>query len=268
MKKGYGSLRRGSFGATADKRLRSDSDDHDDVLLPFNSKVPSALAFLSPGELKYYDTYLGATEPSESAALTNGVISVYANYPIATPERGDTPTHRNGNQIVITSWQLKITVQAPAIDNATRSPVPRQVFFALVLDTKTNNSQCIAFDIFLNASGSADHLMELLRNPYHGSRFEVLRSETFAFDAPTLDVFDPALPDQIAIPGYSRLFEYFLPLNVRVNFNASSRDITTVIDNSLHVVAFCSPAYGVPGQNWQRVYFQYTSRIRFHTAPV
>jgi len=267
MKKGYGPSRSQSMAAALRKRVRSAPDDYDDVLLPHNSAVPASLSFFAPPQLKYFDTYLGSTEPSESGSLANGVVSAYANYAVSVPERGDTPSTRDGNVIRITSWQLKVAFQAPAIDNATRAPVPRLVFLALVLDKQTNNAQSTAFEMFLNPSGNAEHNTQLLRNPFHGSRFEVLRSETFAFDAPTLDVFDPALPDQIAIPGYSRFLEFYIPLDVLVHFNASTRAITDVVDNSLHVVAFCSPSGGVVGENWQRIYMTYTSRIRFAGGP-
>jgi len=264
MKREDGFLGR-SGSARARKHLRSSSDDHDDVLLPFNGPFPAVGTFFSP-ELKYYDTFLTA-QPMAPQIQGLSLISTFANENTPfSPERGDGPTHRCGRFTRVTSWQLKGTLNVPSIDDATRPPIGRRVFIALVRDKRCNGTVLTSgLPIFINPGGDA---IALLRNPFYGDRFEVLATKNFDLNPRTFWTQDPLLPDQIVISGMIRSFEFFVPLSCGVNFNgASTRDITDLVDNAFYVVAVCTAHTGTALENFQEVDISYNSRFRFFSEP-
>jgi len=256
---------RGPRAVSPVKRVSRDSDDHDDVLLPFNGPFPSVGTFLSP-ELKYYDTFLTA-QPMAPQIQGLSLISTFANENTPfSPERGDGPSHRTGGFARVTSWQLKGTLNIPAIDDATRPPIGRRVFIALVRDKRCNGTVLTSgLPVFINPGGDA---IALLRNPFYGDRFEVLATKNFDLNPRTFWTQDPLLPDQIVISGMIRSFDFFVPLNCGVNFNgASTRDITDLVDNAFYVIAVCTAHTGTALENYQEVDISYNSRFRFYSEP-
>jgi len=271
MLKGYGS--RGSVGATSFvKRVRSDSDDYDDVLLPFNGKVAAARSFLSAPELKVYDTYLLATDVGEAANLSDGMVSIYngpiANGPLFNPGIGDNTNARNDRRVLVKSWHVKLSLQLLPIDNGTKIPQGITVFVALIHDKLTNGSQCTPADVFVNQSGDQNLLMCLQRNPFRGSRFEVLRSERVDMTPKDFDVLDIAVPDQTATSGRWEHLEFFIPIDVAVNWKGNSSTISDVVDHSFHIYAVRTPHNDVLAEIHPPVRCVFTSRFRYLESPV
>jgi len=249
------------------KRMRGDPDDNDDVLLPFNGKISALGPFFPSPELKYYDTFLTA-QPMAPQIQGLSLISTFANENTPfSPERGDGPSHRSGKFCTVLSWQLKGTLEIPAIDDATRPPIGRRVFVALVRDKRCNGTVLTSgLPVFINPGGDA---IALLRNPFYGDRFEVLATKNFDLNPRTFWTQDPLLPDQIVISGSIRSFDFFVSLNaLGVNFNgASTRDITDLVDNAFYVIAVCTAHTGTALENYQEVNISYNSRFRFYSEP-
>jgi len=258
--------------ARARKHLRSDSDDYDDVLLPFNGKVSAARAFLSAPELKFCDTYLLATDCGEAANLSDGLISQYSGptsgRPLFLPVRGDAYDHRTGTIVHVRSWHLKLSLQVLPIDNGTRIPQGISVFVALIHDSQTNGALCSAANVFSNASGDQNLLMCLQRNPLFGKRFDVIRSEIVDMTPNMFEVLDILTPDQTASMGVWKHLEFFMPLDLVVNFAENSGQIQDVIDHSFHVYAVRTPHNGSGAENYPPVRAVFTSRFRFTDAPM
>lgn len=264
MKKPYGYIGP-KRNVSAYKRVRDSSDDHDDVLLPLNRQVSAASSVLSPGGLKYFDTYLLNTEPSELLSAALAVINSVAT-PIFCPTIRDGPIYRNTQHALVTSWHLKGTLYLDAISNGTDIAKPRSVVMFLVLDKATNGTQCLASDVLLDMSAGVSpiNVLNLLRNPLHGSRFEVLRSATFDLSPHSVSVYDPAIPDACVNSGRIVPFEFFLPLNVLVTFNAHAAALSSVVDNSFHIICIQAPAFPVTiVDKYPRVSCTYQSRVRF-----
>jgi len=264
---GYSSHR---AAGTLLKRLRVSSDDYSDVLLPTDGPVAASAAFLLASELKFFDSYLDTTEVSEgplSFALC--VLSAYSSPQacVCVPLVGDRYIDRDNDVILLKSWQFKCTISSNSLTNGTKLPAPRLVFVALVLDTLTNKAQCGADKIWWNQSGSGSQLMNLLRNPLFGKRFQVLRQEVFDLNCVSSSVSSTVTPDEVAAQGKALAFEWFLNLDIPVRFAANTGAITDVVDNSLHVCAVALPSGGVVPENWQRVYIDYQSRVRFLSHP-
>lgn len=262
-----------SFGSSrAGKYLRSGSDDCDDVLLPVNGKVAAARAFLAAPELKIYDTYLLATDVGEAADLSDGMVSIYngpiANGPLFNPGLGDNTNARNDRCVLLRSWHVKLSLQLLPIDNGTKIPQGITVFVALIHDKATNGSQCTAADVFVNGSADQNLLMCLQRNPFRGSRFEVLRSERVDMTPKDFDVLDVALPDQTATSGRWEHLEFFIPLDLAVNWKGNSSTISDVVDHSFHIYAVRTPHNDVLAEIHPPVRCVFTSRFRFIESPV
>jgi len=258
--------------ARARKHLRSDSDDYDDVLLPSDGKVAAARAFLSAPELKIYDTYLLATDVGEAANLSDGMVSIYngpiANGPLFNPGLGDNTNARNDRRVLLRSWHVKLSLQLLPIDNGTKIPQGITVFVALIHDKLTNGAQCTPADVFVNQSGDQNLLMCLQRNPFRGSRFEVLRSERVDMTPKDFDVLDIAVPDQTATSGRWEHLEFFIPLDLAVNWKGNSSTISDVVDHSFHIYAVRTPHNDVLAEIHPPVRCVFTSRFRFIESPV
>jgi len=264
--------RRFSRGSVAVKRVRGTSSDYDDVLLPYNGKVAAARAFLTAPELKFFDTYLLATDVGQAANLSDGMVSNFvgpvANGPLFNPGLGDNLNARNDRRVLVRSWHVKLSLQLLPIDNGTKIPQGITVFVALIVDKKTNGAQCTPADVFVNQSGDQNLLMCLQRNPFRGDRFEVLRSERVDMTPNDFDVLDIAVPDQTATTGRWEHLEFFIPLDDEVNFLNNNSTITAISDRSYHIYAVRTPHNAVLAEIYPPVRCVFTSRFRFIESPV
>jgi len=266
MFRGYG-LGRGGVSRDLRKRQRGDPSDDDAVLLPFNGKVAAARAFLAAPELKFFDTYLLTTDCGEAANLSDGMVSIYAgpiaNGPLFNPGQGDGLNARNDRAVLVRSWHVKLSFQVLPIDNGSRIPQGISVFVALIQDKQTNGVQCTPADVFVNSSGSQNLLMCLQRNPHRGKRFEVIRSEIVDCTPNDFEVLDILTPDQTANMGVWKHLEFFMPLDVAVNFKSNGGTIADIVDNSWHIYAVRTPHNGTGAENYPPVRCVFTSRFRF-----
>lgn len=266
---GVGSL---SGSARSRKHLCGGSNDDDDVLLPFNSQIAAARAFLTAPELKFFDTYLLTTDCGVAADLSDGMVSNFAgpiaNGPLFNPGIGDNLNARNDRRVLVKSWHVKVSFQVLPIDNGTKIPEGITTFLALIHDKQTNGAQCTAADVFVNGSGSQNLLMCLQRNPFRGNRFDVLRSEKTDMTPQDFEVLDILTPDQTASLGRWEHVEYFIPLDVVVNFKGNAGTIADVVDSSFHIYAVRTPHNAVPLENYPPCRIVFTSRFRFIESPV
>lgn len=250
--------------------MRRASDDDDDVLLPFNNQITAARAFLSAPQLKFCDTYLLSTDCGIAADLSDGLVSQYsgptAGRPLFCPIRGDAYDRRDGKSVIVKSWHVKVSLQVLPIDNGTKIPEGITVFLALIHDKQTNGSLCSPSNIFVNPSGSQNLLMCLQRNPLFGDRFDVLRSERVDMTPQDFEVLDILTPDQTASLGRWEHVEYFIPLDIRVNFLENSGQIQDILDSSFHVYAVRTPHNAVLAENYAPCRIVFTSRFRFVNA--
>jgi len=209
-------------------------------------------------EKKYFDSgLLAVTNIPTSATLTGCVIPpttpVNGDGSISCPAQGDGPQNRDGKKFVIKSVQLKGFIDLPA-QSGNAAVNDNKVFIALVLDTQSNGATCTGPDIFTNFSGHARLAVAPSRNLLFGKRFRILKSEIF-------DLMPESLSWNGASFGYhgvSKVFEWYVPLNLNVNCNAATTaTITSVADNSLHVVAVCASTVDMQPT------LVYNARIRF-----
>jgi len=205
-------------------------------------------------EKKFYDTALSASNIGAPTDATGGEFDPSATSMISTPAVGDGEQNRDGKRIMIESVQLKGVLNMPGSEAQADTRAATKVFVALVLDTQTNGAQLNSEDVFKNTNAAALTAATPMRNLLFANRFRVLRS----------DVFDitPKSLSQNAVNDFSynaemATFDWFVPLNLPVNFNAgTTASVANVVDNSLHVIAYCTNVNGTPT-------ISYNARIRF-----
>ena len=99
------------------------------------------------------------------------------------------------------------------------------------------------------ASGTA---FAPMRNLLFAQRFRVLKDAVVDITPNTLSHF---AVDSFSYVGKAVELDWFLPMNLPVNFNAgTTSSIANVIDNSLHIIAFSNSTVGT---------ISYNARIRF-----
>jgi len=206
-------------------------------------------------EKKFYDTTLANTALTAPTDATGGEYDPSATSMISTPAQGDGEQNRDGKRIVIKSVQIKGQVSTAPLTAQTVLTNPTDIFVALVQDMQTNGAQMNSEDCFKNTSADAFQASQPVRNLLFSSRFRVLKEWNFTLE-PKASV-NNASATTVSIQGTRQDFECFIPMELPVNFNSgTTASVANVIDNSLHVIAYCSSVTLVP-KIW------YNARIRF-----
>jgi len=193
-------------------------------------------------ELKFFDTAIAAATISSAAAMTGAEMDPTALPSavacLSAPAQGDGEQNRDGRKIILKSVLLNGDIQRTETEDAAGPPTAGQVLVALVLDTQTNGAQLNSEDVYKNLMATSRGVVSPVRNLLFGDRFRILRAECFNMDFKTLAT---DASDSHAGCGVSQKFNWFVPLEVPVNFNSgTTADVANVIDNSIHVIAFSS----------------------------
>lgn len=175
--------------------------------------------------------------PGAGAQTTPGCISGVA--------QGDGESNRDGRKCVLTSVHVKgnVTIDASSGSSLNNGAVVRVL---LVQDKQTNGVQLNSEDVLL----SATHVEYAYRNLQHARRFNVLWDRTFDLNK-TAGAGDGTADDS---PAWQRSFTINKKFKIPVLHDGTTANITSITDNSLHVLAFAST--GATTLN-------YESRVRF-----
>lgn len=206
-------------------------------------------------EKKFLDCAIGSTAINANADLTAGEydpVATGSTNCLSAPAQGDTEQSRDGKKIVIDSLIIKGYVSNPGT-GSTAVEASSKVFVAVVLDTQTNAAQMDSEACFKNLTGTAVTNVNVLKNLLSGPRFRILKSQVF--DLTPHGAF--AASANYGANDVRREFDWYIPFKggLPVNFNSgTTANVSTVVDNSIHVIAFATLA----GCN-----IAYNSRIRF-----
>lgn len=205
-------------------------------------------------EKKFYDTSLTATSLVSPTDASGAEFDPSATSMISTPSVGDGEQNRDGKRIIIKSVYIKGSLRMPQLEAAVDPHPGCRAYVALVIDAQSNGAQMNSEDCFKNTSASASQAHLPMRNLLFGSRFRVLKDEVY--DLTPISSAGTVVND-FNSAAVIRDFEWFLPMDQVVNFNAgTTASIANVIDNSLHIIAFVNSTSGVPT-------IAYNARIRF-----
>jgi len=223
------------------------------------------------GEPHYLDSYQHGSQLSNSDVwdagcmedplstfdLGNGVIATPQN--LCSPTIGSNIDQRIGRAIKICKVWVRCQLELLA-DSDSASPPGQTCRVQLVLDRQTNGAQMNPSALNLDAAG-AGHVFATLAsftNPNGFGRFQVLCDHLVAFNYKTLGPFPS--PTRAAA-GNTKCFnmEYEFPEGLVVHFNSTAGGtVTSIIDNSLHVVAAQTDT-----SNWS-LHFSYACRVMFY----
>jgi len=190
-------------------------------------------------EKKFYDTGLVATAITASTNAAGGEYDPSATSMISTPPQGDGESSRDGKQITCEYVEVKGAVGYPFLEAQVNPPQQCNVFVALVLDTQSNGAQMNSEDCFKNAAAANNVAQTPLRNLLYGRRFRILKSQTFELNPKCMS---QEAANLFSWGGNLESFSWFVPLKgMKINFNAgTTASIANVVDNSLHIIAYCS----------------------------
>jgi len=225
-------------------------------------------------EKKYIDNefalQLGETLAGSEKDPASGALNAIA--------QGDGPSDRDGRQVTLKSVHIRGQIKVPSLAFDPSAPGAQgtgfSVKFVLLLDTQTNGAQFNAEDVFVDPT-DVDLDAFTFRNLQYQKRFRVLKDlmipvppATMSPAAYTSENNTPTTEnngDITAIVAAGRS----VPFEVNHEFKGTGRNelqtiytgnaanVSTISDNSLHVMALVSETLGVTAV------LQYVSRVRF-----
>lgn len=214
-------------------------------------------------EVKFLDAPRTLTAIASPADATGGEMdpSSVITGCLSAPAQGDGPSNRDGNRIAMKSIYITglISIAGQSALAALNAEVFPTVFLALVLDTQTNAAQLNSEDVFTNPNASGDTAAQPLRNMSFTNRFKVLKTLTIPGSRFFAVASNNAAATTISTTGCHLPFSLSKNLGgLKVQFTTGSTtaDVAGVIDNSLHLIAYCSSTASNPT-------IAYNSRLRF-----
>jgi len=205
-------------------------------------------------EKKFYDTAYSASVPGVAADCTGAEADPTTVNSVSAPAQGDGEQNRDGKKIVAKYLSIKGMIQLANQINQTALAPPVEVKVAIVLDTQTNAAQLNSEDVYKNQVAAIQTLPQSNRDLEYGVRFKILKEDNFMLE-PKHSTWDGT---NIEVAGAKAAFDWYIPLkDLVINFNGTATaGVASVLDNSIHVIAYASSATLVPT-------LQYNSRLRF-----
>lgn len=203
-------------------------------------------------ENKFYDTArtaLSLTAPTNAAGAEVDPVTVNT---ISAPAQGDGESNRDGRCIKINSIHINGNVFTSAQSAQSSADEGTIIYIALIQDMQTNGAQLNSEDVFTNPGAIAGLAANPFRDLQYSRRFKVLAKKVITLINPNLGGAAAAFIQN----GITKPFMFNLKCNIPVNFTATTEGVSSVADNSLHLVAYCSDTTTAPQ-------IRYNSRIRF-----
>mgnify|MGYP000051545353 CR=1 FL=1 len=166
----------------------------------------------------------------------------------AIPE-GSGQSERQGRKAQILSWHITGNIVWSDTDIESENMGAVRVLF--VLDKQTNGAQLNAEDVLKDPTDTGLD-PQAQRNLEFESRFEILRQ--FAVRKPFDSYSSGGTPQvrELIVP-----FAVYIPRKINVCYNADTEAISSITDNSLHVIAIKNGT--------EAVTIKYFSRIRYYS---
>jgi len=204
-------------------------------------------------EMKFYDTSLVASALTAPADSSGGEHDPSGVITLNTVTQGDGESQRDGRKIIMKSIMLKGHIDVPAQADVTATDDGCKIMIALVLDTQTNGATISSENVFSNPSANSANAPNVFNNLQYSKRFRILKRLDLVLNPPPLS-YDGT---NIEMQGMKRAFKIYKTLNdIVVNYTANTENVANIVDNSLHVIAFCNEINMAPTIN-------YNARLRF-----
>lgn len=216
------------------------------ALMPYKIKK-NILSRRPKEEQKYYDSL--RSNITVVATVASSEVDDTTALCLNAPLQGAGQKERIGNKIMIHSVQVNYSVNLITLSDQADAATSVSVKIYLILDKQTNLLQFNAEDVYEDTAG-----LDILsnRDMEYTNRFQVLAVETIDLDY-TNSHGDGTNTGSIA--GQRKVGTIYKKVAIPVQYKVNTGDITSVIDNSLHLMAIASDA--------SRVNLSWQSRIRF-----
>ena len=153
-------------------------------------------------------------------------------------DQGNSPTTRIGNKITLKSVEIRGICYLDTLQDQADAPDGIVVRIALVLDKQTNGAQLNAEDVYKDLAGT-DILS--LRNIEYIERFKVLKE--WVMHIKYMSSHDDGT-NTGSHAGATEYFKCYLKLNQPVRYTTTGATVSSIMDNSLHLIAIASGADG------------------------
>ncbi len=161
---------------------------------------------------------------------------------------GNTQSTRIGNKITIVSLQVNGTINNTILTDTADAPTGDVCRIFIVWDKQTNGAQLNAEDVYENTS--ATDLLSFRKIEF-AERFQVLKEWVIQVDY-TANATDGA--NTATYAGEQKYFSFFRKLNMPVKYTTTGATVSSIMDNSLHIIGF-----SING----KATISWTSRIRY-----
>ncbi len=182
--------------------------------------------------------FLGIESKFIDSTFDNGIVATVtsaeadpAGGSLAAIAQGDGESNRDGRKCTLTSLHMKGQVQLNSTSGAS-SQQPGVARVIVVWDTQTNGAALSSENVMTDPT----HKEFAFRNLQFFKRFKILKDQTFTIN-PAAGAGDGGVNDFGAI---MQNFNWNFRFRIPVIHNGTTAAITTITDNSLHVIAFAS----------------------------
>ena len=208
-------------------------------------------------EWKYLDRSYGPTGVSITAAMSGAEADPSSVNCLNSTGTGDGGSNRNGRLIFMKSIHVSGIVQyywsGGTVTQVDRNPI---VAIWLVHDRQTNGAQLNSEDVFVNPLANAVTNICAFRNLDYEQRFDVLHKELIVMKQTNIETVGGGG----GVKGGANTVPFNFIVRLRdmpVTFTDTGANVTSISDNSLHLVAVAD----CNGQILPQL--AYNSRLRF-----
>ncbi len=204
-------------------------------------------------ELKFFETKLTGLTMARTIDASGGMVDPILGDSLNAIDEGTGQSERDGRKALLKSIVVEGMIAADTNDLSAVAHRQAYFFIALVLDTQTNGAQMTSEGAFKNVGSNTDLSASPMPNLEFQSRFKIIKQ--LRLRAPV----NYAVPDGAAtgsVSGYQLPWRMAASFNIPVNYTAIDGGISTIMDNSLHLIAWTSSGEQTPK-------ISYSCRVRF-----
>lgn len=190
-------------------------------------------------ELKFLDCAWNGVTVNNSSSGASGEMPPSSGCTgcISAPAQGDGESQRDGRNFVIKSVFASGIIATTGVQNSADVIDTSGYYVALVLDTQTNGATIVSEDVFINPSTQNGAMIpQPLRNLENVKRFRILASKYIKPGGAyaSTDGTNTASVQQQETPTFTLSWSG----NIKVNTNGTTANVSSVTDNSIHLIAY------------------------------
>lgn len=166
---------------------------------------------------------------------------------------GSGENERTGRKAIMKSCEVQGQIESDGVAGSALELKIAYFYVALVLDTQTNAAQMVSELCYKNVAALIEAAASPFPNLEQQTRFKILKQ--IKLKQPSTYAFNDAATTG-AIGGFQIPFGFKVNMNVPVTFTDPTADVSSIMDNSLHIVSWTSNLEMSPK-------ITYASRVRF-----